>query len=133
VERRTLPGERGSDFASEVTDAIARVRARTPQLRASVTAGLVQQPNDVPLDHPLVSALQSAARATGNPVIVEGLSCWTDAALLSAAGIPAICYGPGDIALAHAAEEYVKVDEITRATDVLERFIIGWSGRAVSA
>ncbi len=133
LERRTLPGERGSDFAGEVTDAIARVRARTPQLRASVSPGLVQEPNDVPLDHPLVSALQAAARAAGDPVIVEGLSCWTDAALLSAAGIPAICYGPGDIALAHAAEEYVKVDEITRASDVLERFILGWSGRAVSA
>ena len=44
------------------------------------------------------------------------MTAWTDAALLNAAGIPAICFGPGDIALAHAAEEYVPIDEIERAT-----------------
>ena len=37
------------------------------------------------------------------------MTAWTDAALLNAAGIPAICFGPGDIALAHAAEEYIEV------------------------
>ena len=31
-----------------------------------------------------------------------------------AAGIPAICFGPGDIALAHAAEEFVPIEEIGR-------------------
>ncbi len=133
LERRTLPGEDGQDFVGEVTDAIARVRARVPALRAQVAPGVVQAPNDVPLDHPIVSALQAAARATGRAASVEGLSCWTDAALFTAAGIPAVCYGPGDIALAHAAEEYVPVDEITRATDVLTRVILGWSGRAEAA
>jgi acetylornithine deacetylase len=56
------------------------------------------------------------------------MSAWTDAALLNAAGIPAICFGPGDIALAHAAEEYVMVDEIRRATDVLTRLALQWCG-----
>ena len=128
LERRTLPGERGADFAVELGEAIARVRARVPGFVATVSAGLTQAPNDVPLDHPLVSALQSACTASGTPAIVEGLSCWTDAALLTAAGIPAICYGPGDIALAHSAEEFVRVEEIARAAEVLQRFIINWCG-----
>ena len=54
------------------------------------------------------------------------MSAWTDAALLNAAGIPAICFGPGDIALAHAPEEWVTLDEIARATDVMERLIASW-------
>jgi acetylornithine deacetylase/succinyl-diaminopimelate desuccinylase-like protein len=43
------------------------------------------------------------------------MSAWTDAALLNAAGIPTVCFGPGDIGVAHAAEEFVPLDEIDRA------------------
>lgn len=128
VERRTIPGEDGAAFADEVRSAIARVAARVPDFSAEVTPGLVQAPNDVPFDHPVVAGLVEASAAAGRPAPVEGLSCWTDAALLSAAGIPAVCFGPGDIALAHAAEEFVPVDEIATATDVLAHFITSWSG-----
>ena len=128
VERRTVPGEQGTEFAGEIEAAIARVRTRAPDLHATVTVDLVQGPNDVPLDHAIVTTLQSACSAEGTPALIEGLSCWTDAALLSAAGIPAICYGPGDIALAHAVEEYVATDEIARATAVLARLVTDWCG-----
>ncbi len=128
VERRTLPGERGAALFNEIEEAIARVRARVPSLRARVTPGLVQEPNDVSSTHALVEALAAASASVGRNAPVEGLSCWTDAALFTAAGIPAICYGPGDISLAHAAEEYVSVDEIGVATEVLERLITAWSG-----
>lgn len=127
-ERRTLPGERGEDFADEIRAAAARVAARVPGFSADVTPGLIQNPNDVAPDQPLVTWLVEASEAAGAPAVVEGLSCWTDAALFTAAGIPAICYGPGDIALAHAAEEYVPIAEIQTATDVLTRFITAWSG-----
>jgi acetylornithine deacetylase len=128
MERRTLPGEDGTHFVHEIEAAISRVAARTPNFHASVTAGLVQQPNDVAIDHELVQGLRAAAKAAGADAPIEGLSCWTDAALLTAAGIPAICFGPGDIGLAHAAEEYCPVNEITVATDVLTRFITEWCG-----
>jgi acetylornithine deacetylase len=56
------------------------------------------------------------------------MSAWTDAALLNDAGIPAICFGPGDMSLAHAAEEWASVDEIERATQVLTRLALTWTG-----
>jgi acetylornithine deacetylase len=59
-------------------------------------------------------------------VTVGGMTAWTDAALLNEAGIPAICFGPGDIALAHAAEEWIDMGEIERATAVLESLILQW-------
>ncbi len=128
VERRTLPGEPGGDFAAELSAAIARVGARIPGFRAEVTPRLAQAPNDVPRDHAVVTALADAAARTGAAAAIEGLACWTDAALLTAAGIPAICYGPGDIALAHAAEEWVPTADITTAADVLTAFVVGWCG-----
>ena len=64
---------------------------------------------------------RDALRGVGESGRVRACRAWTDAALLNAAGIPAICFGPGDISLAHAAEEYVPVDEIERATRVLAR------------
>jgi acetylornithine deacetylase len=129
-ERRTIPGETPGLFVKEVEDACARVRARRPELQVEIRSGFSQQPNDVSTDDPIVVALGASLDRAHEPVRVAGLSCWTDAALLSAAGIPAICFGPGDIALAHAAEEFVPVDEIERATVVMTSLIADWFRRA---
>jgi len=77
-----------------------------------------------------VTSLAAAIESVGERTRVEGLSAWTDAALFNAAGIPAICYGPGDISLAHSATEWVAEEEIIRATSVLERLALDWCGAA---
>jgi acetylornithine deacetylase len=127
VERRTLPGESAELALREVHDACERVRARRPEFRADVVALTAQAPSDVAVDAPLVRALAAALEAEGEPARIEGLSCWTDAALLNAAGIPAVCFGPGDIALAHADEEWIATDDIERATRVLTRLLAQWT------
>ena len=126
IERRTIPGESDQTAIDEVNAACDRVRARRPELDATVRLIAAQEPSDVTADAPVVRALEGALKAEGMPAPVEGLSAWTDAALLNAAGIPAVCFGPGDIALAHAAEEFVPVDEIEKATAVLERVAYEW-------
>ena len=126
IERRTLPGERAMDAFHEVQRACATVKARRPAFEAEVFARFAQAPSDVAVDAPIVRALASALEDDDMPVKVEGLSAWTDAALLNDAGIPAICFGPGDIALAHAAEEWVMEAEIERAAAVLTRLAGSW-------
>ncbi|HZK77771.1 MAG TPA: ArgE/DapE family deacylase [Gemmatimonadaceae bacterium] len=126
VERRTIPGETAEDALREVHEACKRVRARRPELSAAVRLIAAQAPSDVSTDAPVVQMLERALARAGMPAPVEGLSAWTDAALLNEAGIAAICFGPGDIALAHAAEEYVPVSEIRRATDVLTNVAREW-------
>jgi len=127
IERRTIPGETTAAVMAEIEHAFAHVRAQRPELDASVSLIFEQPPSDVPLDAPIVRALDSALRACGEEVTVTGMSAWTDAAILNEAGIPAICFGPGDIALAHAAEEFVRVDEIERATLVLAALAMEWT------
>ncbi len=126
VERRTLPGETTTGLA-EIEAALERVKARVPSLDATVTLKTAQVPSDVPESAPIVMTLEAALRDEGIEPRIEGFTAWTDAALFNAAGIPAICFGPGDIALAHAAEEYVSVEEIELATKVLARLLHRWS------
>ena len=126
IERRTIPGESAQTALTEVTNACERVRAKRPELDASVKLIAAQAPSDVARDARVVRNIEGALLAEGMSATIEGLSAWTDAALLNAAGIPAICFGPGDIALAHAAEEFVPVDEIEKATAVLDRVALKW-------
>jgi acetylornithine deacetylase len=123
IERRTLPGESPTAVLEELRDCVQRVAAAAPTMRATIERIGGQLPSDVSVDAPVVHALASAIRACGLPVDVTGMTAWTDAALFNAAGIPAICFGPGDIGLAHAAEEWVPVAEIEQATAVLEQLV----------
>ena len=132
VERRTIPGETGDDFVLELEGACARVREAKPEFRADVRLSLAAPPSDVQPGAPVVQMLAAALRDASAPVRIEGMSAWTDVAILNAAGIPAICFGPGDIALAHAAEEWVPLEEIDIATEVLTRLALDWH-RAPSA
>jgi acetylornithine deacetylase len=129
IERRTLPGETADTAVKEIEAACAAVRARDPRLDAMITQTTSQLPSDVPTNAPIVQRLQRALEHEGVPVSIEGMSAWTDAALLNAAGIPTICFGPGDIALAHAAEEFVPIPEIETATRVLARVVHDWCAR----
>lgn len=132
IERRTLPGESVEMVLDEITDACATVRSQHPQFDARVTLNTAQLPSDVPVDSPIVTRLRRALEREELPVKIEGLSAWTDAALLNEAGIPTICFGPGDIALAHAAEEYVPIEEIDLATRVLTRVVREWCDETAS-
>jgi len=50
--------------------------------------------------------------AVGNAV-----DFWTEAALFSQAGYTALVYGPGDIAQAHSADEFVALEQLATVTD----------------
>jgi acetylornithine deacetylase len=126
IERRTVPGETVEMAINELATACARVRELRPEFDASVKLRTAQLPSDVAADAPIVTRVLTAMEREGVPPRIEGLSAWTDAALLNEAGIPTICFGPGDIGLAHAAEEFVPVVEIERATRVLGRIVREW-------
>jgi acetylornithine deacetylase len=128
LERRTIPGERPEDALEEVRRAGAAIRGRRPTFAADARLLVTQGPSDVAIDAPLVRGLAAAIDASGEASRIEGMSAWTDAALLNDAGIPAVCFGPGDISLAHAAEEYIPLDEIDRAAAILTGFARSWCG-----
>lgn len=123
IERRTVPGETGVDALAEVETLLAEVRATRPTFDATCTMVCAQPPLDVPVDHALVTSLRAACHTVGVAGDIDGLSCWTDAALFAEAGIPALCFGPGDISRAHSATEWVEVAQIEQAAQVLEALL----------
>jgi acetylornithine deacetylase len=48
---------------------------------------------------------------------------WTEAALFSAAGYTAFVYGPGDIAQAHSADEWVTLDQLQQYAETIHRLV----------
>jgi acetylornithine deacetylase len=46
-----------------------------------------------------------------------------DAAVLARGGIPSIVFGPGDIAQAHTADEWISLASLDRAKAMLVRFL----------
>ena len=129
VERRTLPGETTRGVMAEARRVLARARERCPGLDAGVEAGLYRAATEVPAGSGLVEGLRRACRREGLPGAVEGMTAWVDACFLNEHGTPAVCFGPGSIAQAHAAEEWVRVGEIEACARVLgdfaRRFLTG--------
>ena len=126
VERRTIPGETVADVTRELDDVCRGLRAEIPSFDAKIEVLFTQPPSDVDPGAPVCAALGRALQANNVAPRIAGMSAWTDAALLNEAGIPAICFGPGDMGLAHAAEEYIDVREVEQAADILASFARDW-------
>lgn len=125
LECRTLPGQASRDVMSELERAVRVLAAREPRLDVSLELTMERRGTEVPGDSALVRGLLAAAEARGTPGVVAGMSAWVDAALLNEAGVPAVCYGPGDTEQAHTADEWIDVSQIGTCADVLETFARG--------
>ena len=105
-ERRTLPGETDDVIAAEVAALAAGVDATTKLVFS-------RPPLETDPSAEVVSAVAEAAGTTS----LEGIPYWTDGALLGAAGVPTVIFGPRG-AGAHAAEEWVELESLSRCAAV---------------
>jgi succinyl-diaminopimelate desuccinylase len=80
----------------------------------------------------IVDRAPAASIPAGNPHldrlrglvdVVSAKTAWTDVARLTERGIPAVNYGPGEVALAHTVEESVAVGALDEAFEVMRRFL----------
>jgi succinyl-diaminopimelate desuccinylase len=102
---------------------------RTPaeavaELRAMVPPGFefdvvdVAPPGVVRGDHPLVMDLLGRFRLER-----RAKQAWTDVAQFAERGVAAVNFGPGLPAQAHQADEYVPIENLMRAYEVLRTFV----------
>ena len=80
----------------------------------------------VPADHPLPVSLAAAAEATlGRRPALLGEPYGADMRLLVNEGrTPTVIFGPGDVKVAHSANEFVSLDEVADCARVLAAWVV---------
>ena len=116
ADRRTLPGETESGVRRQIS---ALLRARGLDARVSEVRLAPCPPLETDARLPLVRQfLQSAGQARP-----AGVHYFTDAAVLASGGVPSVVFGPGDIAQAHTADEWIALEQLERGKEMLLRFL----------
>lgn len=116
IDRRTLPGERDVTIYQDIK---ALLKSRGLAAEFDSLQGGPCLPLETPPRLPLVAQFM----ATAGQRKAVGVDFFSDAAVLSAGGIPSVLFGPGDIAQAHTPDEWISVDSLERAERLLIRFL----------
>lgn len=140
ADRRSVPGEDFRSMCAELEELLGAVRAEIPGLTTELgrLAGGMATLEHVALKTDPGAAIVLATAAARRRVCGEEggathdhgvFPAWTDGALLSsAAGIPTVILGPGDLAVAHSPREAVAVDQILEAAEIYLRTALGFCG-----
>jgi acetylornithine deacetylase len=125
IERRTIPGEQEGAAGREVGAIMQRLAEQDPEFRGTSRSMFARAPYEIPVAHELPTLLRAAAQAGHPQSDIIGMSFWTDAAVLGAAGIPSVLFGPTGAGL-HGLEEWVDVQSVLQCRDALVSLARGW-------
>jgi len=116
LDRRTLPAETEGEVRREVAAGLRRhgLTVKMAGTRLAPCLPLETNPN--------LPWVRQFLRSAGQRRPV-GVDFFCDAAVLSAGGIPSVVFGPGDIAQAHTADEWISLRSLERAKEILVRFL----------
>jgi acetylornithine deacetylase len=116
IDRRLLPGDTDAGVWREIR-ALLKHNGLRATLANSKAAPCLPLETDARL--PLVRQfLRSVGQA--RPV---GADYFCDASVLAHGGIPSVVFGPGDIAQAHTADEWISIAALERGTRLLVNFL----------
>jgi len=118
AERRTIPGETLQTVESQIQAILDQSRAADPAFQASMRTTLVRDSFEISETAPIVTILRDqAAVLLDHAPTVTGATFWMDSALLSAAGIPTVVFGPGGTG-AHAVIEWVDLAQVAQCIEI---------------
>jgi acetylornithine deacetylase/succinyl-diaminopimelate desuccinylase-like protein len=116
VDRRTLPGETEKSVRAEMA---ALFRRRKLRVKIADQKPAACWPLETDPGLPLV---RQFFRVAGQKK-PAGVDYFCDASVLARAGIPSVVFGPGDIAQAHTADEWIARRSLAAATALLTKFL----------
>jgi len=88
-------------------------------------------PSEIESGAPIIAVVQEAGRELDLDVAAEGIDTTYDGALLTRfAATPSPALGPGDLARAHAPDEWIGIEELVLGARLYARAIVHWCGTA---
>ncbi|MEZ4278222.1 MAG: M20 family metallopeptidase [Myxococcota bacterium] len=121
VDRRSLPGEPPEAVQRELEEVLAQAG-----LSGEVVVDSCREEKPPLGNTPHSLAVQATARtlrALDLDAAPGTVAFGTDAGVFSREGIPSVVIGPGSIALAHTAKEFVPVDEVETMVRIFEHLL----------
>ena len=129
-----FPGESLSDARAALAECLAQVAASSSWLREHPpTLEWIEgqfEPGQTLFEAPIVQALSGAHKEVTEALpVVHGVPYGSDLRLFTEhGGVPAVLYGPGDVAFAHTVAEHVELQEVFTCATVLAVLITDWCG-----
>ena len=129
-----FPGEPVSDARTAFSNHIIKISNSDPWLKKNPP--IIEwfegqfESGQTDIDHSIINHLKEAYNNVNNSnPIVEGVTYGSDLRLFTNhADIPALLFGPGDVRLAHSANEYVEIEEVLTCIKIISNLIINWCG-----
>lgn len=119
VDRRVLPGEDLDEVARSLGDYLqGRGLAEGLEIVQILRDASMELDNDAPWAQAVLAAARSVV-----PSEVCGVHYGTDASKFAEVGTPSVVLGPGDIAQAHTAVEWVELQQVVDAVEVYRRAV----------
>jgi len=131
VDRRTIPGEDDPGKVLAAFETLAeRIRAEHPEVDLSFEMKLWLEAAETSPYSAIADACRDAIRAeTGAEPSDTGFTGITDARYyINQQKIPTVLLGPGSLAAAHTADEFVETAELITAARVFARVFVGFLG-----
>ncbi|RWF88240.1 MAG: M20 family peptidase [Mesorhizobium sp.] len=127
IDRRLIPGERPADALQEVENILEGLRKGPDKINVRSLLPALEDPAPPSAEATKIAAVAAKACAevagTGQH---RGVPYGTDASQLSLGGIPCVILGPGSIDQAHTANEYVEIDQLTKAVEIYQKIMLSY-------
>jgi len=126
LDRRYVEGETLESVIQEYQDIADQMKKEDPSFEIEISrtpesvSVLPHPPLNTGMDESIVLAVKEAIQEViGQEPEVQTEYGWTDGALISKyMKIPTVVFGPGDIALAHTAEEKIEINDLVKSVEV---------------
>jgi acetylornithine deacetylase/succinyl-diaminopimelate desuccinylase-like protein len=130
IDRRIVPGQAPSLAYHQTIDyvaaalgdpqSLARIEHEAPYMQGS---GLSDENNGV-----VAGRLSQAVRDFVGRAETIGVPFGTDASGIARSGVPSVIFGPGSIEQAHTSDEWIELNQVEQAAEILYRFVRDWQG-----
>ena len=124
IDLRVPPGQQPEAARGEVIEYLAQAAGLDFELEHEPPA-MRGSPLSDQNNAALAGRLSAAVAQVAGQCRPLGMAYATDGGNLSAAGIPTVVFGPGSPAQAHTADEWIALEQLEQAAEVLYRFCGG--------